>query len=64
MEILKTFITLSILMAAVAFVYGVAHMADLVGTTYRITPGGWLVGAQTLLLFAIALYCWGRSARW
>jgi hypothetical protein len=64
MEILRTFINLSVIMAIVAFVYGLAHMAGLVGTAYSISPGGWLAGTQTLLLFAIALYCWGRSARW
>jgi hypothetical protein len=64
MEILRTFITLSVVLAGVAFLWGMAHMAGLVGTAYRITPGGWLSGAQTLLLFGIALYCMGRSARW
>jgi hypothetical protein len=64
MEFLRTFMTLAIIMAVVAFAYGLAHMAGLVGTAYRVTPGGWLAGTQTLLLFAIALYCWGRSARW
>ncbi len=64
MEILKTFMTLSIVLAGVSFLWGMAHMAGTVGTAYRITPGGWLAGAQTLLLFAIAFYCWGRSARW
>ena len=64
MELLKTLMTLSIIMAAVAFAYGLAHMAGMVGTAYRITPGGWVAGAQTLLLFAIAFYCWGRTARW
>ncbi len=64
MELLKTLMTLSIIMAAVAFVYGLAHMGGMVSTAYRITPGGWVAGAQTLLLFAIAFYCWGRAARW
>jgi hypothetical protein len=64
MEILKTLMTLSVLLAAVSFFWGMAHMAGMVGTAYRITPAGWLSGAQTLLLFAIAFYCWGRSARW
>lgn len=64
MEVLKTLMTLSVLLAAVSFVWGMAHMAGMVGTAYRITPGGWLSGAQTFLLFAIAFYCWGRSARW
>jgi hypothetical protein len=59
MELLKTLMTLSIIMAAVAFVYGLAHMAGMVSTAYRITPGGWVAGAQTLLLFAF--YCWGRA---
>jgi hypothetical protein len=64
MEILKTLMTLSVLLAGVAFIWGMAHMAGMVGTTYRITPAGWLSGAQTLLLFSIAFYCWGRSSRW
>jgi hypothetical protein len=64
MEILKTLMTLSVLLAGVAFIWWMAHMAGMVGTSYRITPGGWLSGAQTLLLFSIAFYCWGRSARW
>jgi len=64
MEILKTLMTLSVLLAAVCFLWGMAHMAGIAGTTYRVTPGGWLAGAQTLLLFSIAFYCWGRAARW
>lgn len=64
MEILRTFIILFILLAAVSFVVGLAYMAGMISTVYRVTPGGWLNGAQTLLLFAIALYCYGRSVRW
>ena len=41
-----------------------AYMAGMISTIYRVTPGGWLNGAQTLLLFAVALYCYGRSIRW
>ena len=64
MEILRTFIILSILLAAVCFVVGLAYMAGMISTVYRVTPGGWLNGAQTFLLFAISLYCYGRSVRW
>jgi hypothetical protein len=64
MEILRTLIILSILLGAACFVIGLAHMAGMIGTLYRVTPGGWLNGAQTLLLFAVALYCYGRALRW
>jgi hypothetical protein len=64
MEILKTLMTLSVLLAAVCFLWGMAHMAGMTGTAYRITPGGWLAGAQTLLQVSIAFDCWGRAARW
>ena len=64
MEILRTLIILCILLAGVCFVVGLAYMAGMISTIYRVTPGGWLNGAQTLLLFAIALYCYGRSIRW
>jgi len=64
MEILRTLIILCMLLAGVSFVVGLAYMAGMISTIYRVTPGGWLNGAQTLLLFAIALYCYGRSLRW
>ncbi len=64
MEILRTLVMLSVLFAALCFLWGMAHMAGVVGTAYGISPGGWLAGTQTLLLFSIALYCWGRSVRW
>jgi hypothetical protein len=64
MEILRTLIILCILLAGVSFVVGLAYMAGMISTIYRVTPGGWLNGAQTLLLFSIALYCYGRSIRW
>ncbi len=64
MEILRTLIFLSILLAGVCFFVGLAYMAGVISTVYRVTPRGWLAGAQTLLLFAIALYCYGRSVRW
>jgi len=64
MEILRTLIILCILLAGVCFVVGLAYMAGMISTIYRVTPGGWLNGAQTLLLFSIAVYCYGRSIRW
>ncbi|MBI3030078.1 MAG: hypothetical protein HYY64_11240 [Candidatus Rokubacteria bacterium] len=64
MEILRTLIILCMLLAGVSFLVGLASMAGMISTIYRVTPGGWLNGAQTLLLFAIALYCYGRSLRW
>ena len=64
MEILRTLVFLCILLAAVCFVVGLAYMAGMISTVYRVTPGGWLNGAQTFLLFAISLYCYGRSVRW
>lgn len=64
MEILRTLIVLCVLLAAVSFVIGLALMAGMIGTLYRVTPGGWLNGAQTFLLFGIALYCYGRALRW
>ncbi|MFZ1061172.1 MAG: hypothetical protein WAP47_18470 [Candidatus Rokuibacteriota bacterium] len=64
MEILRTLIILCMLLAGVCFVVGLAYMAGMISTIYRVTPGGWLNGAQTLLLFSIALYCYGRSIRW
>ncbi len=64
MEILRTLVFLSILLAAVCFVVGLAYMGGMIKTVYRVTPGGWLNGAQTFLLFAVALYCYGRSLRW
>jgi len=64
MEILRTLMALCLLLAAASFVVGLAYMAGMISTVYRVTPGGWLNGAQTLLLFAIAMYCYGRSVRW
>ncbi len=64
MEILRTLIILSILFAGTCFVVGLAYMAGMISTVYRVTPGGWLNGAQTFLLLAIAIYCYGRSVRW
>ncbi len=64
MEILRTLMALCLLLAAASFVVGLAYMAGMISTVYRVTPGGWLNGAQTLLLFAIAIYCYGRSVRW
>lgn len=64
MEILRTLIILSILFAGACFVVGLAYMAGMITTVYRVTPGGWLNGAQTFLLLAIAIYCYGRSVRW
>lgn len=64
MEILRTLIALSILLAAVCFIVGLASMAGMISTVYRVTPGGWLNGAQTFLLFAIAIYGYGRALRW
>jgi len=57
MEILRTLIILCMLLAGVCFVVGLAYMAGMISTIYRVTPGGWLNGAQTLLLFAIAITC-------
>ena len=64
MEILRTLIALCILLSAACFVVGLAYMAGMISTAYRVTPGGWLNGAQTFLLFAIAMYCYGRTLRW
>lgn len=64
MEILRTLIVVFIVLAAVGLVVGLAQMAGMIGSVYRITPGGWLNGAQSLLLLAISLYCYGRSFRW
>ena len=64
MEILRTLVALCILLAGVCFVVGLASMAGMITTMYRVTPGGWLHGAQTFLLFAISLYCYGRTIRW
>lgn len=64
MEILRTLIALCILLAAVCFVVGLAYMAGMISTVYRVTPGGWLNGAQTFLLLAISIYCYGRAVRW
>ncbi|MBI3624998.1 MAG: hypothetical protein HY215_02430 [Candidatus Rokubacteria bacterium] len=64
MEILRTLIALCMLLAGVCFVVGLAYMAGMISTVYRVTPGGWLNGAQTFLLFAISLYCYGRAIRW
>ena len=64
MEILRTLMALCLLLAAASFVVGLAYMAGMITTVYRVTPGGWLNGAQTFLLFAIAIYCYGRSVRW
>ena len=64
MEILRTLMALCILLAGVCFVVGLAYMAGMISTVYRVTPGGWLNGAQTFLLLAISLYCYGRAIRW
>jgi len=64
MEILRTLMALCLLLAAASFVVGLAYMAGMITTVYRVTPGGWLNGAQTFLLFAIAMYCYGRAIRW
>ncbi len=64
MEILRTLIVLCIVLAGVCFLIGLAYMAGMITTVYRVTPGGWLNGAQTLLLFGVAFYCYGRSIRW
>lgn len=64
MEILRTLIALCILLAGVSLFVGLAYMAGMITTVYRVTPGGWLNGAQTFLLFAISLYCYGRAIRW
>ena len=64
MEILRTLMALFILLAGVCFVVGLAYMAGMISTVYRVTPGGWLNGAQTFLLLSISLYCYGRAIRW
>jgi hypothetical protein len=64
MEVLRTLIVLCMVLAAACFLVGLAYMAGMITTVYRVSPGGWLNGAQTFLLFAIALYCYGRSLRW
>lgn len=66
MEVIKSLIFLGILFALICFVIALGLMANWIQTVYRVSPGGWLNGAQTFLLFSIALYCWGRasSGRW
>jgi hypothetical protein len=66
MEIIKSLIFLGMLFGLICFVVGLALMAGMIQSVYRVTPGGWLNGAQTFLLFSIALYCYGRasSGRW
>jgi len=50
----------SVGLAAVASVVGLLVMAGVPLFLYDLTPGGYLNGAQTLLLFAIAFYCLRR----
>jgi hypothetical protein len=66
MEVIKSLIFLGILFGLICFVIALGLMASWIQTVYRVSPGGWLNGAQTFLLFSIALYCWGRasSGRW
>jgi hypothetical protein len=64
MEILRTLMGLCILLAGVSLFIGLAYMSGMITTVYRVTPGGWLNGAQTFLLLAISLYCYGRAIRW
>jgi hypothetical protein len=64
MEILRTLMVLCMVLAGVSFLTGLAYMGGMISTVYRVTPGGWLNGAQTFLLFSVALYCYGRSMRW
>ena len=61
---IRSLMQLSFVLALLVFVVGVATMLGIPRTPYRITPGGFLNGTQTLLLFVVALYCLRRAEMW
>ena len=61
-NIYQTLITTALWLGLAAFVLALLLVVFSIPSPFRLTPGGMLRGAQTLLLIAVAGYCAHRSA--